>query len=1163
MSDVTISERYFPRPENAESSYNHLRSEVEKLRLKSRFLTCLNGLLLWFATLLVLMTLWFVFGGILHLPRILRGTLMIIWSICALWSFYVLFFKALIKRLSLDQMAFKIEQHNPEMQDRLISSLQLWREMPENRYEYSENLLRMLVEEARTLFDSIDKSKVLSDSMKKLRRSGLAFVFSLIPIIALILFLPIIFNRSLNAFTHPFQSDQLLVSVEFVKVTPGDVTIQPGEGVDITVEVKGAAPDNAILHFKSEKADWQTINIQRRDSSLIGNTSYSTNLSNMRQSTDYYVSVMNAESSKYKIKVAQKPVVSNVQIDLQYPKYTGITPQTLAPNVGDISAPIGTKAVIKAETNKDVISAFLVFNDNNESTDTRTRMGIQGSRTLNGSFLINQDGTYYVTVLDADGLNNSDPVKYSINAIPDQSPKVNIVNPGKNITLGQDMKILLQVDAQDDYGIANLRLNYQIEGQNKRTIVSLATYNDRQRDISLRYIWDIMPIQLFPEDVISYYVEASDTDNVSGPNVGKSTVYTARFPSLYEVFKQTESEQQNQESEMENILSKQDEAKKAVDDLVKDMKNKSEMDWTNKKDLEKAVEMQKKIEEQMKSVAQKVEETTKKAEQNPLISTDILDKLKELKDLINEIATDEMKQLMKKLSESLDKVNLSEQQKDLMSTSAQQQELMEKLDRIIDLFKNMQMMQKLEVAANQAKELVKQQTETLDKSEQLTKDKNDLQAKSSELSNREMRIKNQFDQLQNDLRQLSDEAKDRVKGISEMIKQISNTADKKQVPGKLQQASKELANQNPYNSMPFQKDALSSLTQMQDDLQSAADMAKGQDAKEILNALRDSVQKSLNISYRHEEITQSASNVKSDAETMLPKEKELIDSLAADQLTLADGVKKIAKNLKDLSHKNSAVNLNLVWNLEKAANGMERASKALEDKLPTVAEPIQRNSLAMINRSIEAMLDSMDQVNSQATPMMSMNDYMDQLRQLADQQSQVNQSTQNAEGQMRKQGSTPSIQDLLEKLAGEQALIKEAAERLAEKMDQMDQKMGNLGQTAKEMEEVEKTLREGDVDRQTIERQKRILTRLLEYEKSMKKDELDKNREAKAGRDLITEKPPTELPPDATKIQKQLDTIFAPSLQEQWPIQYKEQIKMYYKSLSNTLNPKSEIKKSN
>ena len=1162
MSDITVSERYFPHPENAESSYNHLRSEVDKLRLKSRFLICLNSLLLWLASLLVLVILWFVFGGILHLPRLLRGTLMIIWSICILWSFYAFFLKTLIKKLSIEQMAFRIEQYNPELQDRLISSLQLWRKMPENKYKYSENLLRMVVEEARMLFDRIDKSKVLSDDVRKLRRSGFAFIISLVPVVALIAFFPMTFNRSLNAFTHPFQSDQLLTSVEISKVIPGDVTIQPGEGVEITAEVKGSATGDALLHFKSENAEWQTTTLKRLDSSLIGNSSYSTNLSNMRQSTEYYVSLMNAESSKYMIKVAQRPVVSNIQIELYYPKYIGMNPQSLAPNVGDISAPVGTKAIVRAETNKDIASAFIVFNDSSELTDKRTRMDVRKAKMLDGSFLINRNGMYYVSVLDVDGLTNSDPVRYSINAIPDQPPKVNIVNPGKNITLGQDMAIPLQVDVMDDHGIANVKLNYQVEGQDKRTAVPLAVYTGQQMDVSLKYAWDLTPIQLFPEDVVSYYVEASDTDNVSGPNIGKSTVFTARFPSLYEIFKQTESEQQKQESEMEDIRSKQEDAKRAVDDIIKDLKTKNEMDWTSKKELEKAVELQKKIEEQMKNVAQKVAETAKKAEENPLISLDLINKIKELKDLINEVATDEMKQLMKKLSETLDKVNLSEQQKDLASINIKQQEFMEKLDRIIDLFKNMQMRQKLEVAANQAKELVKQQSETLDKSEQLAKsDANELQTKSNELSNHEMRIKNQLEQLQNDLKGLADETKERAKGISDMVNQIVDISEKKQILSQLQQASTELKNQRPISSMPFQENVLSGLNQLQNDLQNAVEMTKGQDAKEIITALRDAIQKSLNVSYKHEEIAQSASNVKSDADRMLPKEKELIDSLAADQLALAEGVKKIADQLKTLSHKNSAISLDLVWNLEKAANGMERSSKALEDKLPMVAEPIQRSSLSMINKSIEAMLDSIDQVNSQATPSMGMDEYMDQLRQLAEQQSQVNQSTQNAQNQMRQQGSTPSLQDMLEKLAAEQSLIKEATERLGEKMDQMNQAMGNLEQTAKEMEEVEKTLREGDVDRETIERQNRILTRLLEYEKSMKKDEFDKNREAKTGRDYIVEKPPTDLPPDAMKVRKQLDTMFAPSLQEQWPMQYREQIKKYYKSLSDTINPQGETKK--
>jgi len=121
--------------------------------------------------------------------------------------------------------------------------------------------------------------------------------------------------------------------------------------------------------------------------------------------------------------------------------------------------------------------------------------------------------------------------------------------------------------------------------------------------------------------------------------------------------------------------------------------------------------------------------------------------------------------------------------------------------------------------------------------------------------------------------------------------------------------------------------------------------------------------------------------------------------------------------------------------------------------------------------------------------------------------------------------------------------------------------MGNLEEAAKEMQDVEQDLRDGFITRQTIERQRRILTRLLDYEKSLKKQDFDRNRESKVGRDYISERPETSLPDDATKIKQNIDTMLSPKNQEQWPKQYQELIRMYYKALSNKVKDQSGVKK--
>jgi hypothetical protein len=150
-------------------------------------------------------------------------------------------------------------------------------------------------------------------------------------------------------------------------------------------------------------------------------------------------------------------------------------------------------------------------------------------------------------------------------------------------------------------------------------------------------------------------------------------------------------------------------------------------------------------------------------------------------------------------------------------------------------------------------------------------------------------------------------------------------------------------------------------------------------------------------------------------------------------------------------------------------------------------------------------------------------------------------------------GQTPSIEEMLEKLAIEQSLIREATERLAAKLDELAESMGRLEEVAREMREVEESLRDGNLSRGTAEKQRRILTRLLDYEKSLKRQDFSKKREARVGRDYTAERPGSLLPDDATKIRQRVDNMTSPDFQEQWPSQYRELIKTYYKALSNTV----------
>ncbi len=1159
MSTTSISEQYSHESMPGEASYKHIRSTLRKLKVRSDLLKYSGGLLLWLASFSLLMMGWLLLGGVLRLPVALRAPIILIWVGCAVWAVYVFIIKALIKRTSIELIAFRLEQRYPELQDRLISSLQLWPELPENKYGYAVSFIVRLVEETSILLDKIDRSILLADDLRKLKHASLAIACTLLPLVIMIALFPATFSDSLHAFVHPFEGNGQLNPVEIAKVIPGDCKILHGDSVDVSADVKGPAPSEAALYYKVEAGKWHSMTLSKTQEAgdEAKEAVFAGKLQNVKESLKYYVSIADAQSQQYSITVIHKPIVDSLQLELHYPKYTGLPPQSLDVNKGDVAAPLGTKVSVRATSSKDTASAFVVFDVEHAASlfkdEAKVRLETEDSRTLTGSFIVQRSGRYHISVMDTDGQSNSDPIIYSISVLADQPPQVKIVQPGEDIVIGDDMTVPLQIEARDDYGVAAMELHYQIEGQGEKQKISLGSYDDPQTSLLLGYNWDLTPLKLFPEDVVSYYVEAADADNISGPNIGRSAVFIVRFPSLYELYEEIEVQQQAQELEMEDIRSQQDNVKEMVDDLISELKREKELDWAGKKELERAAEMQKQIDEQVKELAKNIDETVKKMDDNPLISMEALEKVQELRDLVEELATEEMKQIMRKLSEALEKMNPSQQQRDLMEASFKQEEFMERLDRMIELFKNMQFRQKLEVALNQLEELVQQQTETLEQSQELA-EKGVTERESKSLADREERIKRQTEDLLGDLDKLGEEMQENIPDMAEFIQQVADQAKQEKISDDFQCAISELENSNPANSLSCQRNALSKLSQLQNNLQSAMDAMSGQDMKEIMAALRDAIRSSLYLSHRHEEVMQASVDFTGTPEQMLPKEKEILSSLAADEIDLAESVQKVAARLKELSHKTTAVSPELVWSMERVADGMRRSATAMEDKLPALVEPIQKNTLATLNRAIEDMLNSIDSLNAQSMPMMGLDDYMQQLRQLAEQQSQLNQSTQGASNEMRQQGMTPSLEDMLEKLAIEQALIREAAERLATKLDQLAEVLGNLEEVAREMREVEDNLRSNALTGDVMEKQRRILTRLLEYEKSLKRQDFSNKREARAGRDFIVEQPDSVLPADATIMQKQLDaTMRSPSAEKQWPAQYRELIKMYYKALSNTI----------
>ena len=126
----------------------------------------------------------------------------------------------------------------------------------------------------------------------------------------------------------------------------------------------------------------------------------------------------------------------------------------------------------EGEGNKPIASARLVFEESDPVKLTVT----EGTR-LSGSFIVQRSEKYHIELIDTDSVSNAQPIVYTLHAIEDTAPQIDIVAPSKDVVLDDSMIISLQLDAKDDYGVEKIQLVYRVEGTDDDVAVPLKKWD--------------------------------------------------------------------------------------------------------------------------------------------------------------------------------------------------------------------------------------------------------------------------------------------------------------------------------------------------------------------------------------------------------------------------------------------------------------------------------------------------------------------------------------------------------------------------------------------------------------------------------------------------------------------------------------------------------------
>ncbi len=1179
--------------QNVNRAYENLISQLHAVRRQWWWLTFSEGLLKCIGVLaLITVALLTVFTVSFQVSQSaflfwMRLAVLLLAAGIAIYTLIRTVILPLCRKRSDAAVASRLESTQTESElasdDRILSAVQLWKNLTDNRLGYAPEFIEHLILQTDQDMKNVQRREVFENEFRKIKQNAGIAVAGIGLLLLANFFLPNAFNGFAHTFrtlpkTLPNSQGGLKDAIHITAIEPGNTQIERGTDVNVAAEVSGHIGAPVTLHYRVgdgnddvSAVEWQSLALQPINGSEV--PAYRGTLENVNRPLQYYIEVKGVTSARYQITISDEPVVTEFQYRLNFPAYTRLQPQTLPMNTGNIQTLFGTELTFTGRSNKQLSESHLAFEESGDVplavattqtvSDVQAPDAVPASHTMRGVFITQYTESYRIHITDAEGFTNRDPINYTLTVFKDAPPEVNIVSPARDTVLDNAMLIALEVEASDDYGIQELQLVYRVEAEGAEEVnIPLKRWDvdnaSVRRSVSVAYTWDVDPIGIFPGEVLAYYVQALDNDSVSGPNIGKSPTYTLRFPSLSELYDSVATEQETEQRGLEDLVDEQADATGLIDTLLGKVRKRQELTFTDENLMQQVLENQKQIEETAKQLVDDMKETAKEMERNQLFDTETIQKYQELQNLMEKALSEEHKEILRKLSEALSKQQMQDQERAMTEANLSQEQFLQQLERAKSLYEQILLQQELEAAAKQAEALAEQQKELMDTLETSL----DSAPESNKLAQKEDRIGDEFGKLSEKLDKLGTEmgelaenkenAPPQIGRIADEIKRLNAFTEEYELPETLEATSERLRSGQNSEALESGRAAEQTLTELAQGLDNALAFMEGANANETLTALREAVESALHLSHLHEEVLSKTGGLRVAGQTdaYMTSEVLQLQRLAADEISTAEGVAQLSSKLWALGNRQIEVPPEVVWHLNASNDALSRAARALEDRQPTLAVPIQRSALADLNQAVFELLDALAQMNQQMGAS-GMENMMEQLQQLAESQEQLNQMARNLSQQMREQGQTPGFEQMMRQLAAQQQLIREATERLAERAEQMAQMLGSLEEVAEDMTEVERSLQQGELDDQVLNRQDQILTRMLDSLKSLQKRDVGKQRKgevAKGPETSVQEVPP--LHPELLEIVRKLETTPNAKELEDIPFQYREQLRRYFKALS-------------
>jgi hypothetical protein len=509
-------------------------------------------------------------------PRAMRHAFLGLMAAAAVASLTWLLLRRIMVRLSDHSMAILLERRFGNLQDSLVTAVELASgslARPVEFDEFGREMLSQTCEEAWRRSRQIDIGEVFN--RRPLVRAFVAAGVVLLSIAAAALASPELLRfgvRRLTTMTDdPWPRKTRLTIEGFDNANREQVVAR---GMDVEIHVQAEAAEGLIVP--------QVVEVRyrfgdgRRDRGFMVREGIATSgrdefqdyrytFGSVPSAVTFDVVGGDARLRDYHIRVVESPNVS-LSLDCEYPSYMGRAPAEV-PVTGVMPLPVGTQIKVRAQATKDLQQAQVDYLA--DDAPQSHKIQLNGGRDFDFTIEhLMSDRTLSFTLLDTDGVGNRGPIQLALTAVADEPPEVDVQLDGIGSAITPQARLPFVGRVEDDYGVRRVWLEHTIDDDEPRES-PLAEPGGRSQ-IDIDQAFEVAELTLEPGQKLLIGTKAADNRSppaASEPNIASGERFMLDVVSNDQLLALLETREINLRQRFDTIIQEVTETRDSLVEL--------------------------------------------------------------------------------------------------------------------------------------------------------------------------------------------------------------------------------------------------------------------------------------------------------------------------------------------------------------------------------------------------------------------------------------------------------------------------------------------------------------------------------------------------------------------------------------------------------------------